>query len=73
MDYARKCNRLGMVKISDADIKVLMPLIEKYYRGALVSPQVEVLLKGKQFLLVEEDEPDEDLEKVVAPITPVAV
>lgn len=64
MDYARKCNRLGMVKISEADIKYLMPLIEKYYRGALVSPQVEVLLKGEQFLLVEEeeDEDDEDLE-----------
>lgn len=61
LDMARRCNKLGMVKISDSDIKFIMPLVEKKYPGPLVSTQIETLLQGKKFLLVEE-EPDEVLE-----------
>ncbi len=59
LDMARRCNRTGMVKISDVDIKVIMPLVEKFFMGPLVSPQVECLLQGKPFLTFEEDEVDE--------------
>jgi len=59
MDLARRCNKLGMVKIADSDIKFIMPLVEKKYPGALVSPQIETLLQGKSFSLVTEDEPDD--------------
>lgn len=58
---ALRLNRTGMAKISDADIKVIMPLVEKCYRGSLVAPQVEALLRGQPFTtgLVDGDEVDE--------------
>lgn len=64
IELAMRLNRTGMAKVSDSDVKFIMPLIEKCYRGSLLSPQVEALLQGKPFTLGlqegdEQDEPEE--------------
>ena len=68
LTLARRCNKLGMVKISEADVKQITPLIERYYLGSLISPQIETLLQGKEFTLFEDDEEDPP-----APAAPAAL
>lgn len=59
--YARRLYRKGMAKIDEADTKYIMDLVEKCYRGSLVSTQVEKLLRNQPVVLVleEGDELDE--------------
>lgn len=59
VQLAIRCNKRGMVKIGDDDIKLAMPLVEKKFMDSLVSVQVESLLRGNKFELTAEDEEDE--------------
>ena len=70
LTLARRCNKLGMVKISEADVKQITPLTEKYYLGSLISPQIETLLQGKSFSLSMEDEEEEDEKPTLPPPPP---
>ena len=55
---AIRCNKRGMVKIGDDDIKFIMPIIEKRFLDSLISVQVETLLRGEAFALTAEDDDD---------------
>ena len=71
---ALRLNRTGMAKISDADVKYIVPLVEKTYRGSLVSPQVDALLQGKDFKagLADGDEEDDALASAAGEAAPTA-
>lgn len=69
IEYARRFNKLGKVKVSEGDVKFLMPLVEKYYRGPLVSTQAEDLLKGKEFVLTTTEEEDGEEETPITEVT----
>lgn len=58
---ALRLYRTGMAKLNEDDVKYIVPLVEKFYRGSLIAPQVEALLRGREFKtgLVEGDEADE--------------
>ena len=65
VQMAIRCNKRGMVKIGEDDIKFVMPLIEKRFLDSLISVQVETLLRGEVFALTADDD-DAPAVKVVA-------
>lgn len=57
LDLARRCNKEGMVKLDDAQVKKCTEMVTKFFGGSLIAPQVEILLQGKAFdLTIEDDE-----------------
>lgn len=46
---ARKLNRLGKVNVSEDERKIIEPLLYKRFPGAIVAPQADLLLQGKEY------------------------
>jgi hypothetical protein len=58
---AQRCNRAGMVKLSDADVLLIKKLVDKCYLGSLIAPQIHIMLDGEVFTPAPDE--TEDAEK----------
>lgn len=66
VQLAIECNKKGVVKIGEEQIKFIMPLVEKRFLDSLISVQVETLLRGEPFALTVEEEEEDEASKLTA-------
>lgn len=69
-DLARRCNKLGMVKLNSADISKINTLVKKKYQGSMIAPTVQYLLEGKKVELTLDDEDDSSEEQSTSTAAP---
>lgn len=55
-DLARRCNKEGMVKLSNSQITEINTMLRKRFPGSLIPPQAELLLAGKELNMTIEDD-----------------